>query len=376
MRKLFLMSFLFIVGLPFLVPSIFAQTPVMEDAIIKDIPVSEPLPILAPDDASIKYGYGGGYPAPYMQQGMYLLSVFDKKGTAQIATKIIFDTEEKEALQDFSFFIPGKDIVLSQIIHEKTIYKEKCDGLVRPMPDTIERSISSTMPYPDNCYETYVPVYTTYKPTIQEKPDGIQVSLSAKPDIEGKSQESLIFSYRSPSFTKNMLGSIQYDIETPRLPLTMSTVQVGVVAKEGLTIRGGPPMYGSGYVPSLRALEKSRTLTEEENQELSQVSNDIMYNGTVRKSDSDLAPNTSFEADGVYGSNIVALYTKEIIFGIVILILLVGGIVFAIKKFSGSHPTVRIVLIAVVVSIFSSALITISLAFIFILGRMRGIIPY
>jgi len=395
MRKYFL---LFIIALIpaafFLSTNIYASLPVLDEVSREstaaglekgdDMPVpSFPPPFVQPSrDISSSYN-----PPPFYTPGVYLLSLFDKKGSAYIAGKIVFDEADKEILRDFSFIIPGKEISLLRVVHEKWSLNRQCDQIKyypgnqpEPVPLSAEvtpapaqyRAIVDVKP---NCYQNYVSVFTSLSPESQDTKEGLKVNVKAKVDLAYKNQESLLFLYRTKDYARKLLTNYYYHLPTPQIPITASSAQVGILVKEGLRLRGTPlyPNYGS-YLPNFRALEKARNLTNEENQELAAFSSDIMYQGSVRKTDSDLDPDSSFIVNGIFGSFWPFLYLREV--GIVLFV--IGFILVAtilILKFLfriGLH--LQMIIMSGIVSLITSLIVGIILVLIFLFLRSQGVI--
>lgn len=329
------------------------------------------------------------YP-PNFTPGVYLLAIFDKKGSTQVGAKIIFDETDKDLMRNFSFLIPGKDVSLIRIVHEQQVLKNQCPQdiyLQKPMPMMQQLPLQTTPASPPKdgvtinnppyyCPQNYVSVFTTINPKTEPAPGGLKITLSANPVLNDKTQDSFLILYRTNSYTSRVLSNYYYNLPTPRLPTSQATAQIGIFVKDGLRLRGSNQYGGMGtYIPSLRALEKARNLKREENQELSMVSNDIMYQGMVRKSDSDIGADASFVASGVYGSVGILLYMREI--GIALAVLFAIGVMlfFILRAFLNRHSGLRMVILTVFITMIATALLTVLVLFSFLFLRSQGMGP-
>lgn len=329
------------------------------------------------------------YPPPQNSPGLYLLSLFDKKGEGQFVAKIIVDPDEKSVLRNFSFLIPGKDITITRVLHERYAYERCYNPKVYPLPSLpgslavpetgvsypqATQSIENDMPIDPairyNCYPSYASHFTTLEPITSNVRDGLKVTINASPDESSKTQESLIIGYRSKSYTKSLFTNKYFHILTPQLSIISATVQVGIFTKDGLMLRDGG--YATGYTPSIRILEKARNLVDEQNQELTNFSNDIMYQGQVRKGDSDVSPDSSFEADGVYGSNWILLYLTEALYVLVGVVAFIGLIVFVVRFIFKKNEHLKTIIIISLISIVVTLVVTLSVVAIIFFGRLGG----
>lgn len=304
------------------------------------------------------------YPPPSMPTGLYELALFDKKGGVQIAGKIILDEIDKENLSNFSFVIPGKNVVLAGVVDEKWVYKKTCfDTYPRPLPgdvynldDSVQSASSkpgSIAPndMPQYCPPQYMQVFTTINPTVENIPNGVKVTLKISPKND-KTQESLLFLYRTNSYTNQFLSNFSYHFDTVKIPVSVNSVQVGILLRDGLYLRGTSAYANAGrYIPSFRAIEKAKNLFEEENQELVTLTNEIAYQGMLRKGDSDMTPDSSFTVSGVYGTNVLLLYVREIVTALILLTLCIAGIIYGIKRFFHTNIHLKTILITVVITL-------------------------
>lgn len=332
-------------------------------------------PSYATNDVQMMPAKPDYYPAPQNSPGLYLLTLFDKKGEGQFVAKIIIDPDEKSVLRNFSFLIPGKDITVTRVLHERYTYETCYKPKVYPLPGqpaTMMEKGSDDMPIDPairyNCYPSYVSRFTTLEPITSYVKEGLKVTVNASPDESSKIQEGLIIGYRSKSYTKGLFTNKYFHILTPQLPITSATVQVGIFTKDGLMLRDGG--YTTGYTTSLRVLEKARNLVDEQNQELTNFSNDIMYQGQVRKGDSDVSPDSSFEADGVYGSNWALLYLTEALYVLVGIVVFIGLIIFVVRFIFKKNEHVKTIIIISIISIVVTLVVTLSVIAIIFFGRI------
>lgn len=311
------------------------------------------------------------YPPPQNSEGVAILALFDKKGTAKIAAKITVDNEEKQELKDFSVFLPGKNVRLLRAVHEKWLLKKSCDyGYPVPLP--MEKlsapsavAESQMYPNPQYCPPNYVTVYTSLFPITQLRKDGMMAIISANPDMNNKNQESILLLYEIPKLARKFLTNYHFDILTPQIPLSATTVQAGLLTKDGLYLKGATYYGGSGgYQPNFRALEKAKNLNNEENAALSAFSNDILYQGIVRKSDSDISENSSFEIKGMYGRSMILLYVYEFLTGVAVLAVLIIGIYYLVRFISKKSPDFKPIFQTILVALVTSLIVTLLAVFI------------
>ncbi|MBI2616682.1 hypothetical protein HYW55_00950 [Candidatus Gottesmanbacteria bacterium] len=368
--KKLLSIFLFVLPLFLFLPlAASATTPLVQEK----MPAVE----INPDDMPRDYPLM--YPPPTMNTGLYELAIFDKKGGAYIAGKIVFDKSDKDLLEDLNIFIPGKDAQFVNVVHEQYVYKETCYPwkYPRPLPaqiqgEQVEPTFGNSTPsapgeeisvpprpsiMPDGdeyCPKQYTQVYSTVDPEVTIGKKGVNVRISATAE-DDTSQEALLFLYRLPSVAFNIFSNHYFRLDTVQLPFTTASTQVGILVKDGLHLRGAPGFtadYGGGYVPSFRPLEKARNLNREDNQELTNLSNEIAYQGMIRRGDSDVTPDSSLTLSGVYGTHLLMLYVKEIFLGIIFVLVLIAAILWAIKYFFKNHLNLRLILITVVATFF------------------------
>lgn len=301
---------------------------------------------------------------PFNPTGIYELALFDKNGGVQIAGKIIFDSFDKETLANYQFTIPGENISLVRLLHEKSDFKKVCP----PTP-------SGTDIYqPGNCYDSFISKFTTLTPITEKTAAGLKVTVNAKPFLSSQNQESLVFYYRTNSYTKKLPGSYRYRLPSIKVPYSSVNMQIGILVKDGLVLKGSLPGYSFYYSPIFNLLEKAKNLSDTESLDLTAMLNDIMYQGQLRKTESDLPPDTSFTVSGVYGSFWPMLFLKEILITIVILSLLVLLIVFLVRKFLGKSSQGKFIFLTVIISFITSLIVAIVSFLIYFLLKSQGVI--
>lgn len=309
------------------------------------------------------------FPPPQQtSEGVAILALFDKNGTAKIAAKITLDAENKQDLQNFTVFLPGKNIKLLRAVHEKWLLKKSCDyGKPVPLPLSLESSSGQgafedqMYPNPQYCLPNYVNIYSSLLPASQLQKDGLIVTFTANPDLNNNSQESILLLYETPNLAKKFLTNYHFKILTPQVPLFATTVQAGLLTKDGLYIKGSSYYGGNGiYLPNFKALEKAKNLNSQESPELNTFSNDILYQGIVRKSDSDISENSSFEIKGAYGKSMILLYLNEFLIGMVVFALLITGVYFLIRFISKKSPDFKPVFLTILIALVTSIIVTIT----------------
>lgn len=355
---------------------------------IKALPLDDTVSVEVPPTDTMRIA--PDYPPPSVPSGLYELVVFDKRGGAQVGGKIVLDKRDKLHFNTFSFVIPGRDITFVNAVWEKWTYASSCYNgkYPRPLPLNMQESRVNfedepkdmpidpgVMPPADQyCPPNYTQTYTSIEPNVQPVKNGTKVtfSLSAKQD---KTQESLLFLFRTSEYTRKTLSNYYYNFDTVKVPLTVDSVQVGITVKDGLKLRGTQISsygYPTGFGSNFKALENATDLSNEKDQELSNVSNEISYQGMLRKSDSDMTPDSSLTVSGVYGTNIFALYMKEIFLGILLVVGIIGGIVWAIKRFFKNNLHLKTIIITTIVTIVISVFLIAFILLLFFYLRTTG----
>lgn len=376
--KFLLLPLLVLLTFPF---AVFAQ----EDSSVSSLPASQPVPagIATTEPSYIDPGY---FPYSSYTPGIYMVTIFDKKGEATVVGKIIFDAQEKELLNDFNFIIPGHDIKLGQVVHEKYQTSKNCLPYYKrgiPLPTegvtSIDESLSvgsaeeDMFPLPRaDCYSEPTTLFTTLEPETGETREGLRVTVNARPNQSSKSQESILFLYRTNDYVKKLFTNRYFEIPTPLLPITSTTAQVGILVRDGMSLRGSYPGGEGGggvYMFSVRALEKARNLFNERNQELTQLSNDIFYQGQIRKADSDISPDNSFQVTGVFGSNWLLLYMTEGLWIVVGIAMTVTLISLVIKQLFKNNLHLKTIIITSVISTIITLTIILVIIAVFFFGR-------
>lgn len=278
----------------------------------------------------------------FLGQDQYYTVTFRGNGEAVVNLKVIFSNLTPDPISTVTLRMPKaeiEDVLGFQVLRESQCirYDQAPIPTILPSQKPYYDGMNSINQYPTTkCAEYQAPDYYQYwygvtkyqKAAIEIKGDSIVVGLpkAVKPD----NSASFMLYYRASGFTKkNIFGAYSYAFETLKAEDKVRTLQVGISTDSDLVLKGA-----TGTVEYLK--QDVSNIAMGASKEMANTQLDSAYQqigqGSIVKSSSNLQPLESYTVKGAYAPSTYALYGSQITLGIIAFLLILGVLVFFMRK--------------------------------------------
>ncbi|RJQ15816.1 hypothetical protein C4573_06720 [Candidatus Woesearchaeota archaeon] len=179
--------------------------------------------------------------------------------------------------------------------------------------------------------------YESLEVTPTELSHSLVLPLTLKDSVQAKETTNMLIVYKANGYVKTSAGVHNFNFETAKFPYDTSTVRVAVNVQEGLYLKG--TRSNVNYLPNTMLMAKSTMdMTAAERQTVNNYASQIMYASGWVKTASYLDPLESFSVEGKYANSWFTVNWAWLLFILVIIVLVIFGIVFLVKKLKKNAP--------------------------------------
>ncbi len=295
-------------------------------------------------------------PYPYNQNtfgtSQFYNVVFDGEGQAVVVAKINVQNLEKDIINDLVLEIPGNNVrIISafQEYYEKeqkcSYYNYNCVVYAKDTQCTQYDKDGDCVRYEKVCVKQDQQCASWYNQTIypakyyslERTEEQLSSSKRAKfkLDVGIKEQESatLILYYKADGLASEAFDIFNFDFQTIKMDFDIHQVKVSVDVNSDLYFEGGEAKVN--YQQNFAVFDKAELTSAKgfQSQELSDFSRSIEYSYGYVKTAQGLDPWESFSVKGRYATTWFALNKWKVLFGVLVVLAVISGLVFGIKKF-------------------------------------------
>ncbi len=287
--------------------------------------------------------------------------VFDGEGQAVVVVKINIQNLGKDAINDLTLEIPGKNVrIISSLqeFYEKeqrcSYYNYNCVTYAKDAQCTQYDSNGECVKTEKICIKQdqqcaswynqtiYPPKYYNLEKTEEQLSESKRVKFKLDVAIKEQETTTLILYYKTDGLASENLGVFDFDFQTIKMNFDTQQVRVSVGVNPDLYFEGGEAKVN--YQPNFAVFDKAELMSAKgiQSQELSDFSRNIEYSYGYVKTAQGLDPWESFSVKGKYATSWFALQKWKIFsVSLVVLALIVGfilGIVRLLKFKKTSLP--------------------------------------
>ena len=252
---------------------------------------------------------------------------FDGEGEASVALDIELNGVPEE-LTEISLIIPGDSVRIRRALQEYEVVTETSEYCVRQGEYDYE-----LRDYPcleKGTYPTYGVQVERIEPVVEERADGLFVTLPLPHAIAANESTSIALSYKVQGYATQTLGLWNFGYLTPEVPYDLDTVRVRIDVADGLTLKGG--QGDVAYTQSLAedlAMNAPTAFGDGFSSDFSSAVYDV--NAFVKETTA-LDPNETFEVTGSYAASWWRLYWLNAVLLVAAVSLLVGLVAWGERR--------------------------------------------
>src|SRR3989338_525364 len=322
----FLLAFLFVFAVP-----VFAQLPpdsqgrAVNDVVTESIIPPYPYPTSVPSGNPI---FGQDHSYSVVMRG---------NGEAVVTLKVTFSNVTTSSMNKVYLRVPKvepREVMVYQIYKPEFCLRYLPNVLTPELPVDYYYNYYNNL----NCEQWSSPDYfggylgdaTFYKARTDYSGDTLTVYLpkSVRPDGSG----SFFVYYRAFGYAKkNIVGAYNYTFETLKANESIRSMTVGISVDSDLFLKDAKGGVNYRFEEaSLAPLSDAAYGVELRNPKVTSFVSQI-GSGTVTKTASNLAALESYSVKGVYADRQIKLYGKEILWGLLVVVLFLAGCVFFVR---------------------------------------------
>lgn len=273
---------------------------------------------------------------------------FRGNGEAIVLLKSIFTNLQNSPITQITLQTPNvkiQDISVFQVTAQPQCVDQ--EPIYSNPPPTVQNS-NTPLPNPQQptyiCKQYQQPDFQYLNNAIYDKADysqnGNTVVITLPHSVNANQTGAYILAYHAYGFaSKNILGTYDFTFETLKVRDNIQSLQVGISTDADQLLKGarGTVNYSGSELSNL-------SLPSLGNSNISSPQFDNLFNqvgqGSIVKNATNLEPMESYTVKGSYADSNLKLYAKEIITGLIIILLIILAGIFITKRLSNRFNSV------------------------------------
>ena len=277
--------------------------------------------------------------------------VFDGEGQAAVAVKITVQNQGKDEIKELILEIPGKNVRLISALQESHEKEQKCSYYNYTCITYAKDPQCTQYNNQGECVKTericvkqdqqcaswysqtvWPPKYYTLDKTEEQLSQSKKITFKLDVPIKEQETGTLLLYYKTDGLASEILGVFDFDFQTIKMNFDVQQERVSVGVNPDLYFEGGESKVN--YQPNFASFEKADLMSAKgvQSQELSDFSRNIEYSYGYVKTAQGLDPWESFSVKGKYATSWLMLYKFKIFSGVIIVLAIISGLIFGIKK--------------------------------------------
>lgn len=277
--------------------------------------------------------------------------VFDGEGQAAVVAKILVQNLGKDTINELLLELPGKNVRIISILQEVNEKEQRCSYYNYNCITYAKDPQCTQYNNQGECVKTericikqdqqcaswynqtiWPPKYYNLDKTEEQLSESKRIKLKLDVSIKEQETGTFILYYKTDGLANEKLGVFDFDFQTIKMNFDTQQVRVSISVNPELYFQGGEANVN--YQPSFAVFDKAELMSAKgvQSQELSDFSRNIQYSSGYTKTAQGLDPWESFSVKGKYATSWLMLNKAKIFSGIIIVLAIITGIIFGIRK--------------------------------------------